>query len=220
MPELHDDPERLARIEQIVAAYETAEWHAIKGDTFNPDRPFGICRYLTLEENQAIDGDEAAPNTRTEVIAEVTSADHDVAAYDAHLLAAAPKMARLLRDLQGYLQRNIPYRAITGPEHQSLYARIGEVLISLIPPVSALDRFEVGQVVEHRQGGLRSGCCVYAIAVVVQAEPLVLASCDGDMLWSATTEDMRPYLKVVDNKAQVKYPGAFTRWAKHQEERS
>ena len=129
-------------------------------------------------------------------------------------------MARLLRRLQEFLRLE-PFEIPEWHEkRQELYVRAGEVLTSLIPPVSALDRFEVGQVVEHRQGGLRSGCCAYSCAVVVNAEPLVLVSTEGDMLWSATAEYMRPYLKVVDNEAQVKYPGAFTRWAKHQEERS
>jgi hypothetical protein len=73
-------------------------WFALEGDTFNPERPWGVSRYLTLDECREIDGEDALPNTRTEVIAEVMPGEPGVAEADARLIAAAPALAEALRE--------------------------------------------------------------------------------------------------------------------------
>lgn len=46
-------------------------WVCLKGDTFNPNRPYGICKYLSREAHYEIDGDDMDYPSRTEVIAEI-----------------------------------------------------------------------------------------------------------------------------------------------------
>lgn len=74
-------------------------WNAIEGDTLNPNRTWGVSRYLTIEQNREVDGDDAEPNTRTEVIAEVCCGPTDEA--DARLMAHAintlPKLVGALK---------------------------------------------------------------------------------------------------------------------------
>lgn len=72
-------------------------WAARKGDVFNGDRTWGIVRFFSLEECQEVDGEDATPNSRTEVIAEVLSADDGVDEADAKLMAAAPELYSALR---------------------------------------------------------------------------------------------------------------------------
>lgn len=71
-------------------------WIAVKGDVLNPDRTYGVVKYLTLEQCEEIDGDEAAYPSRTEVIAEVCCGPTDEA--DAFLLAAAPELLEGVKD--------------------------------------------------------------------------------------------------------------------------
>lgn len=74
-------------------------WKAVKGDTLNHDRPWGVVRLLTKEECLEIDGDLSGYGTRSEVIAEICqSNDPSVAAADARVMAAAPEMLRILQD--------------------------------------------------------------------------------------------------------------------------
>jgi hypothetical protein len=65
-------------------------WNAIKGDTLNPDRQWGVSRYLSREACEEIDGADAEWPSRTEVLAEVT--DGPTSEADAQLIAAAPAM--------------------------------------------------------------------------------------------------------------------------------
>ena len=65
-------------------------WDFRKGDTLNPDRPFGIVRLLSRDECLQIDGDDSGFGDRSEVIAEVTDGTEAVA--DARLIAAAPAL--------------------------------------------------------------------------------------------------------------------------------
>lgn len=197
----------------LIPDYSTVEWHAIRGDTFNPDRSFGVSRYLTLAETQEIDGDDAQPNSRTQVIAEVTTADGAVAAYDAYLLAAAPRMQTVLQQVQRLLKVIGDCKFSDDQGLVDMQAEVEKVLASTVPPDTELYRFTVGQIVEHKVfGGLRCGSGAYPCAVVVQADPLVLVSPEGDMMWSATTEEMRPHLRVVDSNGKILYPKAFDRW--------
>jgi hypothetical protein len=78
-------------------------WLAIEGDTFNPDRPWGVSRYLPIEAVREIDGDEAEPNSRTEVIAEVC--DGPAAAADAVAIAALPTVLFSLEWIMTRLER-------------------------------------------------------------------------------------------------------------------
>lgn len=82
-------------------------WYAIKGDVLNPDRPWGIVKFLSLEECQEIDGDDATPNSRTSVIAETTSANtEEQSEADAYLLASAPTV---LAALERLLEESNPF---------------------------------------------------------------------------------------------------------------
>lgn len=68
-------------------------WVAIEGDTFHADRPWGVSRYLSREDHEAIDGEGCEYPTRTETIAEVCGgADPEAVAADARLMAAAPEL--------------------------------------------------------------------------------------------------------------------------------
>lgn len=74
------------------------ELHAVKRDVFNPDRPYGVVQYLSLGETKFIDGADAVPNSRSVVIAEVTTgSDPHAARDDATLFAAAPDLYWALR---------------------------------------------------------------------------------------------------------------------------
>ena len=76
-------------------------WIAIKGDTLNRERPWGISKYLTREAHIEIDGTDEDYPTRTEVIAELTEAqDPREVEHTAYLIAAAPE---LLKALQGFI---------------------------------------------------------------------------------------------------------------------
>lgn len=87
------------------------DWHAIKGDTLNQDRSWGISRYFTMEQNREIDGDDAEPNSRTEVIAEVMGGTKEIEEADAKMLAAAPKLAAALESALARLEHYIPEEA-------------------------------------------------------------------------------------------------------------
>ena len=68
-------------------------WVAIKGDTFNPERPWGVSKYLSREAHIEIDGDDKEYPCRTEVIAELTETENpQEVEYTAYLIAAAPAM--------------------------------------------------------------------------------------------------------------------------------
>ena len=67
-------------------------YHAVKGDVFNPDRSWGVVRYLTREECEEIDGDAESFGHRTEVIAELMPADNGDDERCAVLFAAAPTL--------------------------------------------------------------------------------------------------------------------------------
>lgn len=76
-------------------------WVAIKGDVFNQDRTWGVSKYLSREQCEEIDGEDATWPSRTEVIAEVCFASNGTDEADAKLMAAAPnllKVAKLMRD--------------------------------------------------------------------------------------------------------------------------
>ncbi len=78
-------------------------WVAIKGDTFNPERPWGVSKYLSREAHIEIDGDDKEYPCRTEVIAELTETDNpQEVEHTAYLIAAAPAMYEALRELYVY----------------------------------------------------------------------------------------------------------------------
>lgn len=64
-------------------------WVAIEGDTFNPGRPWGVSRYLSKEDCEEIDGDDATWPSRTEVIAEIMPGPPGLAEADAKFIARA-----------------------------------------------------------------------------------------------------------------------------------
>ncbi len=74
-------------LKQLRAKATQGEWHAFAGDVLNRDRTWGIVRYLTIQQNREVDGDDAKPNTRTEVIAEVCCAECGGDRADAILIA-------------------------------------------------------------------------------------------------------------------------------------
>ena len=72
-------------------------WVAIKGDTFNPERPWGVSKYLSREAHIEIDGDDKEYPCRTEVIAELTETENpQEVEHTAYLIAAAPAMYEAL----------------------------------------------------------------------------------------------------------------------------
>lgn len=83
--------------------HTTGPWHAIKGDTFHDNRPWGVSRYLSREACEEIDGDEAEWPSRTEVLAEVTNGP--TAEADAHLMAAAPDLLASCEAIEAEFQR-------------------------------------------------------------------------------------------------------------------
>lgn len=98
------------------------DWTAREGDVFNPDRPWGVVRLFSMEENREIDGDDAEENSRSEVIAEVMSGPTEEA--DAVAMASVPALLRALsecvawidsvaetkpEDLQAYLDNSLEH---------------------------------------------------------------------------------------------------------------
>lgn len=64
-------------------------WVAIEGDTLNPERPWGVSRYLSREACEEIDGEDATWPSRTEVIAEVCDGEPGIAEADAKFIVRA-----------------------------------------------------------------------------------------------------------------------------------
>lgn len=63
---------------------------AIEGDTLNPDRPWGVVRYLSREVCEELGDDPADYPSRTEVVAEIcASSNPSQAEADARLFADA-----------------------------------------------------------------------------------------------------------------------------------
>lgn len=83
------------------AAHTAEPWAAIEGDTFNPERPWGVSKYLSLEACREIDGDDAKPNSRTEVIAEVCGGVFGQAEQDAKRIVAC------VNACQGYATKHL-----------------------------------------------------------------------------------------------------------------
>ena len=79
------------------AQFTPGPWVAIKGDTFNPERPWGVSKYLSREAHIEIDGDDKEYPCRTEVIAELTETENpQEVEHTAYLIAAAPAMYEAL----------------------------------------------------------------------------------------------------------------------------
>ena len=79
-------------------------WIAIKGDTFNPERPWGVSKYLSREAHIEIDGDDKEYPCRTEVIAELTETETpQEVEHTAYLIAAAPALYAALREAEQHL---------------------------------------------------------------------------------------------------------------------
>jgi len=89
-------------------------WFARKGDTFNPERTWGVVVPLDREACAAVDGDltgfDANANGRTVVLAEVFDAEADQGEADARLIAAAPDLLAALVALAATARtfRNVP----------------------------------------------------------------------------------------------------------------
>lgn len=80
------------------AQFTPGPWVAIKGDTFNPERPWGVSKYLSREAHIEIDGDDKEYPCRTEVIAELTETENpQEVEHTAYLIAAAPAMYEALQ---------------------------------------------------------------------------------------------------------------------------
>ena len=80
-----------------LAKHTPGPWIAIKGDTFNPERPWGVSKYLSREAHIEIDGDDKEYPCRTEVIAELTETENpQEVEHTAYLIAAAPAMYEAL----------------------------------------------------------------------------------------------------------------------------
>ena len=80
------------------AKHTPGPWIAIKGDTFNPERPWGVSKYLSREAHIEIDGDDKEYPCRTEVIAELTETENpQEVEHTAYLIAAAPAMYEALQ---------------------------------------------------------------------------------------------------------------------------
>ena len=83
------------------AKHTPGPWVAIKGDTFNPERPWGVSKYLSREAHIEIDGDDKEYPCRTEVIAELTETENpQEVEHTAYLIAAAPAMYEALRTIK------------------------------------------------------------------------------------------------------------------------
>ena len=54
-----------------------------------------------------------------------------------------------------------------------------------------MNKFNVGDLVVREDGAyLRSGSEAYGLGIVIQSDPLVLASQDGDMRWESTIRNV------------------------------
>ena len=95
------------------ATHTPGPWIAIKGDTFNPERPWGVSKYLSREAHIEIDGDDKEYPCRTEVIAELTETENpQEVEYTAYLIAAAPAMYEALSELVKYLREEVADEAL------------------------------------------------------------------------------------------------------------
>ena len=93
------------------AQFTPGPWVAIKGDTFNPERPWGVSKYLSREAHIEIDGDDKEYPCRTEVIAELTETENpQEVEYTAYLIAAAPAMYEALKEWCDYYAAYNPIR--------------------------------------------------------------------------------------------------------------
>lgn len=86
------------------------KWTARKGDTLNPDRPWGIVRVFTLEECQEIDGDDAVEGERSEVILEVCAGPTQEA--DAIAAAAVPQLLNQLEECRAFISELLECKEI------------------------------------------------------------------------------------------------------------
>ena len=94
-----------------LAKHTPGPWIAIKGDTFNPERPWGVSKYLSREAHIEIDGDDKEYPCRTEVIAELTETENpQEVEYTAYLIAAAPAMYEALKEWCDYYAAYNPIR--------------------------------------------------------------------------------------------------------------
>lgn len=103
-------------------------WMAVKGDVLNPDRTWGIVKYLSRESHHQIDGDDAQYPSRTEVIAEVCYADNGADEADAVLMAAAPDLLAELRFIAEYLAFHAQEPSLALPEWELVVARANAVI--------------------------------------------------------------------------------------------
>ena len=88
-------------------------WVAIKGDTFNPERPWGVSKYLSREAHIEIDGDDKEYPCRTEVIAELTETENpQEVEHTAYLIAAAPAMYEALQAVLYGLENGDDYEGL------------------------------------------------------------------------------------------------------------
>ena len=86
------------------AKHTPGPWVAIKGDTFNRERPWGVSKYLSRKAHIEIDGTDEDYPTRTEVIAELTETqDPREVEHTAYLIAAAPTMKKELEVVREFL---------------------------------------------------------------------------------------------------------------------
>ena len=72
-----------------MAEHTELPWVAIEGDTLSLDRQWGVSRYLSKEDCEEIDGDDATWPSRTEVIAEIMPGPPGLAEADAKFIAKA-----------------------------------------------------------------------------------------------------------------------------------
>lgn len=103
------------------------EWHAIQGDTLNPDRTWGVVQYLTLKECQEIDGDDAEYPSRTVVLAEVTAGE--TSASDAKMMAASKSLAACLHRQMERLRTMPNWELITRPTKAEMVEEMRKVLL-------------------------------------------------------------------------------------------
>ncbi len=102
-------------------------WVAIKGDTFNPERPWGVSKYLSREAHIEIDGDDKEYPCRTEVIAELTETENpQEVEHTAYLIAAAPAMYEALQAIEARIRGEYDHPALVklGELHTSTTADV------------------------------------------------------------------------------------------------
>ena len=106
------------------AQFTPGPWVAIKGDTFNPERPWGVSKYLSREAHIEIDGDDKEYPCRTEVIAELTETENpQEVEYTAYLIAAAPAMYEALQATLAYFLRS---RQSHAPEVRAIQTALAQ----------------------------------------------------------------------------------------------